>query len=673
MMLKKLLLLFILLIPSCYANPINLPYASAELTATVTQSDGKSAFWILFQLKLQPNWHTYWQNPGDTGLPPKLSFEFPEGFQHGPIVYQSPQRIPVGPLMNYGYEDNAYYLVEITPPAGYQHDEIPIKLHAEWIVCKTECLPEQAQLNLTIPVGATQLSPESDFIYTLLSRTQLPQIKGTIKLSEKPQLEIMKSQIPYANQLQSMYFYPLQSGTIKPAAQQIVHQQDTTITLSLTPGKIPLSQIKQGLLELSTQQQKQFFEVNIDIENPSMMSNLWLLLLFAIMGGFILNAMPCVFPVLSIKIIHLLKVSKQQRKHLLPFGLSYTLGVLVSFALIGGTLIVLRTTGAQIGWGYQMQSPLFIACLVYLLYLVGLNLSGYFDILFTVDIGNQAASREDWVGNFFSGALVTLVATPCTAPFMATALGSALTQPNAIAMLIFMAVGFGLALPFLLITMIPNAFEYLPKPGPWMVRLKEFLAFPIFISVIWLVWVFMQQMNIDATAILLLSLVLITFCLWVYRQTSVSGFKKIILISVLSALCLSPLLLFTDNHYQTTTIDHSRFSQDRLNQLRAQNKPVFVYVTAAWCITCKVNEKVALNSRRVQEGFKAHEVTLLKADWTNRDAVITQYLNHFHRSGVPLYVLYPGPGQKPIVLPELLTPEIVLSYLRQHLNNNNKN
>ncbi|MEM7017012.1 MAG: thioredoxin family protein, partial [Pseudomonadota bacterium] len=398
--------------------------------------------------------------------------------------------------------------------------------------------------------------------------------------------------------------------------------------------------------------------------------SLGLMLVFAVLGGLILNLMPCVFPVLCLKILGLTQSGSMDRNSQRLHGVAYTLGVLASFALIAGILIALRSGGAAVGWGFQLQSPWVIALLVYLLFTMGLSLSGM--VTFGTQImgvGDGLANRGGYQGSFFTGILATVVATPCTAPFMATAVGFAATQSAPVAMTVFLALGFGLALPFLLLAWLPGWTRFLPKPGAWMETLKQFMAFPLYATVVWLLWVLGRQTSIDGLAIVLSGMILLAFALWAWQRQGplLRIGLTVTAVALALGLLMSPLLS-TDTAPQTQAAESSRwepFSPERLAALRQSgDKPIFVNMTADWCITCLVNEQVALNIEQTRNLFDEKEIVYLKGDWTRYDSKITEYLAQFGRSGVPIYVLYPTDVQaEPVVLPQILTPGIVADAL----------
>lgn len=643
--------------------------SQARLVSEYQSIDGKEPFWVLLHLKLTPAWHSYWKNPGDSGLPTQINWRLPRGFKASDILWQVPQRISVGPLMTYGYQDNAYHLVKITPPQeGYDRDTLHIEAQASWLVCKKDCIPEDAVLPLSIPI-TDHNEPSNDFplIQSLVVRTLLAELTGKFStIDDTLLLTLAKSTVPNADRITSAYFFPDQEKNIVPAASQILKIDKEHLSLELKlSGKRALNQLS-GILELKDKDNTYHYYFHSESSVNTAQVNdinltLGFILLFAFLGGIILNLMPCVFPVLSIKIFNLIQKTSQQKKQIIHHGLCYTVGILLSFLIIASVLLLMRYFGWQVGWGFQMQSPTFIAILSYILWLAGLNLSGFFDLFITVDIGKKTASREDLFGSFMTGVLATLVATPCTGPFMATALGAALTQSTPVALAIFLLLGLGLAFPYLLITLIPATVQYLPKPGKWMVTIKEFLAFPLYLSVIWLLWIFMHQVNANTTAILLCGLLLTGFSIWLWQNIPAALSKARMLVAlVLILMCALP---FIPIYYSQATplakkINH--YSEAKLSKLLEADQRVLVYASAAWCITCKLNEVVALDSKAVKTALRLNNITLLKADWTQSDPAVTAFLAKFGRTGIPLYVYFPGKSKKPIVLPQLLTPNIIL-------------
>lgn len=387
--------------------------------------------------------------------------------------------------------------------------------------------------------------------------------------------------------------------------------------------------------------------------NDNMDSSLFIILALAFLGGLVLNIMPCVLPVLSMKALALVRKSGKSSAHTIPHGVAYTLGIMLSFAMIAGLLIMLQQGGEAIGWGYQMQSPAFVGFLIYLLFLVGLSLSGAFHLpVLLGGVGGNLASEASIRGSFFTGILATMVATPCTAPFMASAVGASLTLPAWAAMLVFLAIGFGLAFPFLLISIFPSCLKFLPKSGAWTERFKEFLAFPMYASVIWLLWVLGLQVGIGGVGLVLTGLLFIVFILWLKRGK---------LFSFLLALAVIIATLF--NVSSDEKMPEVAYSKQALAELRSQGKAVFVDATAAWCITCQINKQVALNTTKTKDAFAKNGVVLMVADWTKKNPEITELLHGFGYNGVPLNVFYPANNGEPIVLPQILSEDMVIEVI----------
>lgn len=538
---------------------------------------------------------------------------------------------------------------------------MPLKVSASWLVCEEECIPEEAELSLTVAVGEGNVSsPQAGEIKRLVQSASLETLPVTELKSDDTNLTL---RLPYQGaQPQDLYIYPREAGVIETVAAQPFDLKDGILTVTLTRGMLEVPDAFEGLLEVRDADGLRHYAITAPDVSPVSASagvgtGFWLILLSAFAGGIILNAMPCVFPVLSLKALAISRKAGQGDAHIRRDGLAYTAGVVISFLLIGGLFLLIRAGGDAVGWGFHMQSPLVVTALIYLLFVIGLNLSGFYDITLSFGGGQSLTQKDGWSGSFATGALATLVATPCTAPFMATALGAALTLPTIAALGVFAALGLGLAFPFLLLSWFPAVLRKLPKPGPWMETFRQFLAFPMYLAAVWLLWVLGQQGGINAAALVLTGLVVFTLAVWVWRR--VSGGKVRVVMAVLIALVsLFPFVILARGGEAQVENTGTAFSTDRIEQARARGEGVFVYGTAAWCITCKVNERVALETAEVQALFAERDITVIRADWTNSDPAITGWLAQFGRNGVPLYVYYPPSGE-PVVLPQVLTPAIV--------------
>lgn len=676
------------------ANPVATPHVRAQLISEATAVQANQSFWVALHLNMRDGWHTYWRNPGDSGLATTIEWKLPAGFVASDIYWPYPEAIAMGPLVNYGYHGDVYLLVQLTPPATLKNREkLTLTADADWLVCEENCIPEQATLTLTLPV--TSDAPRLDDRWKtgfIEARQALPKPnpwQASFSLTSD-QLTLTLDALNFPSErLKKARFFPKQDGIIENAAAQTLTISDDQISLATTRGaqrNVPLSRL-QGVLvlqeDLTGTTATQALEIDASATTAAANTPptpFGYALILALLGGMVLNLMPCVFPVLSVKVLHFAHQAHNAPTAVRWHGVVFTTGVLVSFALIAGLLLLLRAGGAQIGWGFQLQSPFFVTTLAYLLFILGLSLSGALTLgARLMDLGSGWATRSDYMGTFATGGLATLVATPCTAPFMGTALGYALTQPWPTALAVFQALGFGFALPYLVLSFKPSLLRFLPKPGPWMARFKEFLAFPLYATAAWLIWVLSQQTGPTGVAVALTGLILIALAIWLLGTTAAVSRRWRLLgrlsavAALISALALAqlPQAITPDSLPQTAMSnpkagDWELFSPQRLAELRAGNQPVFVNFTAAWCITCLVNERVALSSPRVKAGLAEAGITYLKADWTNHDPAITTMLASFGRSGVPLYVLYPPAqqGTEPIVLPQILTESLVLKAIK---------
>jgi thiol:disulfide interchange protein DsbD len=490
---------------------------------------------------------------------------------------------------------------------------------------------------------------------------------------------------------ETIEFFPEEWGIIHNSAPVTATRTDTGLTVVQKRGERALGEVpvsKAVLTYEDAQGERKAVRVSILSEGGEDKADntlaapdlaLWQAAMLALLGGLILNLMPCVFPVLSLKALSLAKLGDKERAHARGYGVAYTLGILVSFAVIAGGLMALQAAGSEIGWGFQLQNPAVILGLIYLLFLMGLNLSGYFELSGGwTNIGSGLVQKQGYSGSFFTGVLATLVATPCTAPFMGVAMGFALTQPPLQAMTVFMAMGLGLALPYLLLCFIPWLRKFLPRPGAWMDLFKQFLAFPMFLSSAWLVWVLAQQTDAITVFYALIGIVSLALIIWLVRHWPsragvkiVSGALILVSVSFILMTLMMPHPEKAEGALSVTTGDQNweSFTQSRLDQLLAQGDPVFVNMTAAWCITCKVNDNVAINVESTRAFFAEKGIRYLKGDWTNQNPEITKYLSAYGRSGVPIYVFYPardentGERPKEIILPQILTPAIVTNSL----------
>jgi thiol:disulfide interchange protein DsbD len=669
---KRVLFFLAALLPAAPAWAQDAPKVHARLVAEDHAIAPGGTITVALEEKIAPGWHTYWKNPGDAGAPSDIQWTLPPGWKAGAIQWPRPKRLPVGPLMDYGYEGTPWLLTTLTAPADAK-GPVTLSAHASWLVCQQICVPEDATLTLNLPVCAQTPNPAvaKDFA---AARALLPVAspwKLTYALGNTLDVYVAAPALAAAHP-KSADFFPATSGIIKNAAPQLVGYAKDGLVLRLAPGaavKGPLS----GLLVLtSTDGSTQALDVTVPqgVVPPAEFSNsdsgdlsLWLALVFAFAGGLILNVMPCVLPILAMKALSLATHGKEGRGE----SFAYAIGAVLSFAVLGLAIVLLRQGGQSVGWGFQLQSPIAVAGFALLVFAVALNLSGLFEVG-SITAGESLTQKSGFTGAFFTGVLAVAVAAPCTAPFMAAALGFALAQSALLALAVFVSLGLGFALPFLLLGVWPRALAFIPKPGPWMLTFKQFLAFPMYGAAAWLVWVLAQEAGARSVAIILAAFIALALAAWLWsvtRNSTGSGRIAGIVAALLVLLGgLYSVSLLRDASAAPTAVAATRsgepYTAAKLASLRASGRPVFVDATAAWCITCLVNEDAVLSRPSVKNAFAGKNVAYLVADWTNQNPEITQLLKDNGRSGVPLYLYYAPGATTPVILPQILTENGVL-------------
>jgi thiol:disulfide interchange protein DsbD len=730
------------------AKVVKTDQVRAELLVHAPQGiQAGTTFWLGLLIEHQPQWHTYWQNPGDSGLPTRLQWQLPAGFQAGEIAWPLPKKIPIGTLANYGYEGRLLLRVPVTVSANFQFPAtggLPLRAQADWLVCRQECIPQEGQFALNLPSAApqTQHAPLFDAARAL-SPQALPQLNqggswitgGQTSVSDDgQQISLRVHGLPVGWRGQTLSAFPITANVVHNAAklsQGQVKSQEKVWTQSwqgaVWGAQIPVSQergdspqtmrwviaagpelgpkapafeidtpvtgtwpplTQAAPAEVSTALAKALAEnaKNANTQSPSQSATalgLTLAMLGALLGGLLLNLMPCVFPVLAIKVLGFAKPNTSQAQHRAA-GMAYTAGVVSSFMLLGGLMLGLRAAGEQLGWGFQLQSPPVVAGLALLFTLLGLNLAGVFE--FGQMLPSRLASlqsRHPTVNAGLSGVLAVAVASPCTAPFMGASLGLAIALPVWQALVVFAAMGVGMALPYLAASWWPGIARALPRPGAWMATFRQAMAFPMLATVVWLLWVLGQQTGIDGASGLLALLLTVAWLVW---ALGLSGRTRWLLSGLALATLLGlgsswlPLVLReapVGNLGNLGTLDNGGhaasphttgaslaasstastptwqpWSEAALQSQLAAGRPVFVDFTAAWCVTCQYNKKTTLADAQVLASFAERQVVLMRADWTRRDPAITQALTALGRSGVPVYALY-APGREPVLLSEL--------------------
>ncbi len=639
-------------------------------------------FQLGLHFQLQPGWHIYWINAGDSGLPPRVQWSVPAWLPAdaiGPLQFPVPHRLPLGPLMDFGYEDEVLLPVHVhfAPNQSAPGATLHITANVHWLVCRQSCIPGKGTVALTLPLqsGPGAIDPKTAALFAA-AQQQLPQpLPAGAHITVQQSGAQLQITAHLGHTVSHAELYPFDSGVLLNAAQQISTPTADGLRLRVqrdTTSSAP--QLLHALLVLPGIGGYEF-SAPVSISNataPATRHGLAFIVLLAFVGGALLNLMPCVFPVLFLKGLALVQSSTEERSRLRMHGLFYALGILVSFWIIVALLLLLRAGGAQIGWGFQFQSPEFVSAIALLLFFLGLSLAGQFEIgLSLTSTGGSLARKTGYAGSFFTGVLATVVATPCTAPLMGAAIGYALAQSAGVTGAVFTALALGLAAPYVLLTLQPAWTRLLPKPGAWMEVLKQATAVPIFATTVWLVWVFAKIAGIDATAFLLLAFLLTAMVGWVLgrwparRVATMLAFVLLVLSLLLPWMAIRkfPAAPATATAIAADGLQWQPYDAQKLDALRAQGKTVFVDFTAAWCLSCQVNERVVLDRADVQQALRLSHATLMRADWTRHEDSITQALAQLGRSGVPTYALFVG-EETPTVLPEALTPGIVLDALR---------
>ncbi|MBI3616718.1 MAG: thioredoxin family protein [Candidatus Omnitrophica bacterium] len=639
---KLFLFLFILLFVAASparAQAVYDAHTEVELVSGVDAVVAGEPFAAAVRMKTDPGWHVYWKNSGDSGLPVSIHWDLPDGFRAGDIHWPVPERLEEAGLTTYGYPMGVFLIAEIAPPATLTENTVTLKARIDWLACERICVPGKADLPLNLPVS-TAASPSAWAYELAQTRKQWPQPSPWPVIAFADGQSIgLNVEVPASEQsaITSLEFLPDRNDVIVHSARQMLRTTSRGLELIVPKPAIQAGKIESlsGILIVrDAQGKRRAFEVAVDkvargeavavrvpMRTPVTSEvSLWLACLFAFIGGLILNLMPCVLPVLSIKVLSLVEHRGERKKALLS-GLVFTLGVLVSFWLLAGFLFALKSLGRQIGWGFQFQSPAFLITMCLILFVFALNLWGFFEInVFFPKAGAYIHRRYGYSKAFFSGVLAVVLATPCTAPFMGTAIGFALTQSPFVNLLIFTFLGLGLAFPFIILSAFPQTLRFVPRPGPWMKTFKRILALFLIATIAWLVWVLSYVLDTRIPA----------------QQAQTDG----------------------------TAINWLDYSPELMEKLAREGKTVFLDFTAKWCLSCQVNERAALRNREVADKFRELGVVAVKADWTRFDARITRALAGLGKNSIPLYVIYFGEGHRNMkVLPEIITPATVLEAL----------
>jgi thiol:disulfide interchange protein DsbD len=713
---RQLLVLLIVLATGVFAfaasDSADLPHVHVRLIVLPSSLARGSSSDAGLYFKLEEGWHVYWMNPGDAGEPPRVQWTLPDGITAGPLQFPTPKRLPLGPLMDYGYEDEVLFPLTLKVANSARTGPATIHAKADWLVCRATCIPQKAELEVTRSVvdhSASSISSDADAALFRKFRSRLPtETPAGFKAVFAPANNGYRLEVETGQQETAGAFFPADPDILDNPAPQKLGATAKGLILDLkrdVNASAPPKELK-GVLQLSGDRAfeivavpgdvstadnvsggegaagatggepqtspasgGQHIHINSPVSSPS--PGLFKAVALAFLGGLLLNLMPCVFPVLFLKGLALVQSGNNERHKLRAHGFVYAAGIVISFWALVALLTGLRAAGSSLGWGFQFQSPVFIWLMASLLFFLGLSLAGQFEIGLTLtSAGGSLAARQGYTGSFFTGVLAVIVATPCTAPFMGVAIGYALAQPAAVTFAVFTALALGLAAPYVVLTMQPAWTKLLPRPGAWMDVLKQAVSVPIFATVIWLAWVLAQAYGAAMLAALLAGFLLLAIAGWFLghwpAKRWATAIAMLIGLGVITFGVFAPRKLSAGAETLTgeqTKTGWGPWSAEAVSRYQAEGRPVFVDFTASWCLSCQVNERAVLTQSEVQKAFANANVALLRADWTRHDDAITQTLSSLGRSGVPTYALY-VPGEKtPRVLPEVLTSGIVTNAL----------
>ncbi|MDH5721841.1 MAG: protein-disulfide reductase DsbD family protein [Alphaproteobacteria bacterium] len=689
-------------VPS-YAMDEHGPFTHVTITPESNKVEAGQSLIMAITIDLAEHWHVYWANPGDSGLPVSVEWESGQDIEVKDIKWPIPDKINTDFLSNYGYYDQVTLLQPITFPENIAEGKIELRAKVNMLVCNEICIPESQSVVVTL--NDPLAFKKDNGAYIEEAGKFLPEtLEGDFSYREKDGFLLVKLALEDSERInlegQNLEFFPLDRGMINHAAEPKVYEEEEVIWIVHDRGDqaLPLKDNLIGLLAIKGQKYTEgayeiklhrddAMEYKITLptkEQPILVENiqddyiqpdqitLISAIIFALIGGLILNLMPCVFPVLSMKALSLVKIAEKEASLARKHGLAYTAGIMGSFIVIAGVLLMFKSAGLLVGWGFQLQNPVIVGALAYLFFLITLNLMGFIEISSRFGgLGQSLSQKAGLSGTFFTGVLAAVVATPCTAPFMAAAIGFALVQPALISLSVFAALGFGLAFPYLFLCYVPAACKILPRPGPWMEGFRKFLALPMFASSLWLIWVLSAQKGAVGVLYILSGMLFIVLSIRIAKITaSKPALKHVRNGAFVIALLMPFLSLMGVNNAPVQSINTARnyefgekFSAQALETALAAQHPVFVEMTASWCITCKLNHAVAINIASTKKLFEEKKIRYFIGDWTNYDGEITEYLESFGRNGVPIYVYYPpkdkvtGQRSGAVLLPQLLTPK----------------
>ena len=663
----------------------------AELLADTTAIVAGRSFTVGLLLRMAPGWHTYWKFSGDAGLPTEMKWKLPPGWKVGDIQWPIPLKtIDPGDIETYGYENEVLLMQEITPPSKLDDSSAKLSTEANWLVCEKICIPGGATLQLDLPVASTSQPANTDVFARY--RRLLPQNLAGPDVARADWSRVGSDlRLKITSETLAKYpavdFFPLpeQETIVGHPAVQSRNNNEIVFRIPLESAPKDLSSMA-GLVVFSQQpnsDDRAAWQITsapaLSASRPAPARGIFTFLLFGFLGGIILNLMPCVLPVISLKIFGFVQQAGQSRQKIFRSGIAFTIGIFAWFIALAVLLIALKGAGRDVTWGgFQFTNSYFVLALSVIVLVFALNLFGVFEVSLPQPVTRNLLStseRKDLLGSFFQGVFATVLATPCTAPFLGTALGFAFTQSAAIILAMFIAIASGMSAPYLLLSAQPAWLRFLPRPGPWMLHVKQFMGFLLLATLLFLLYVVGAQRGLEGAIWASCFLLVISVACWMkgaFVVPTASAVKRIVVLALMLLLVIGSGVYFIGDKFQSAKIasadsqirgDWQPFTPERLQTELEQGRTVFVDFTAAWCLTCKFNEASVLEAQDVREAFQRHGIVKLKADWTNGDPVITKLLQKFGRPGVPLYVLYPAKNEEPIVFPEVLTKGMILDKL----------
>ena len=643
--------LFLLFSSFTFAEPVNTGHAKVSLVTDYIYSSNNSEMIVGIKMDMQKHWHTYWKNPGDSGGPVKVDWQLPEGVTVSDVNWPAPELIPYPPLMTYGYEDFVIFPFKLTIPKGL--DQFDIVADVDFLICDDICVPEKATLKNSL----NSLDIDSRLADWVL---KVPSV--TLPVISEINNNYLELRFSNNDQIKSINFFIEDENIVSYSGKQILIKEENNWLL-----KVPLeqgSEINKDISGVLVINDDEIFTVNAEMPQTSNSISVLQAILFAFLGGLILNLMPCVFPIISLKVLSFISMGGESQNEIRKHALTFCLGVILSFVLVAVALLALRQTGTFVGWGFQLQSPIVVGTLSMLMFFIGLILLTDINIGSSLTrLGNVSVNNTGYTSSFLTGVLAVIVASPCTAPFMGAAIGYALIQPSAVTLPIFLSLGIGFSMPYLLLAIKPDLISKMPRPGRWMESLKEFFAFPMFATALWLVWVFSIQTSSDALIGLLIIFLVIGLLTWLFTKTTNNISKLLILVIGIIAVgyqTTSFASIDTKLGSPDTESGDIRWSKDTEKDFQSNGQAYLINFTAAWCITCQANDKVALSRPSVKKFLSDNNIEYVVADWTNRNQEILDVLSKYGRSGVPLYVYWKPGMSESKVLPAILTEQIVI-------------